>query len=119
MTDYSKSIKHLLRELAMEAYEKELSRGLAKLEKSFEEWRGGKINSGELSHRIHQYETGVSQELFKKYNEGKNDFNVAYAIVTGILDRKDVPEELLEGIDKHLRFYQSMKDDGELKLPGE
>ena len=65
-TDYSKNIEHLLRELAAEAYEKELSRELAKLEKGFEEWRDGKINSGELSHRIHQYEAGVSQELFKK-----------------------------------------------------
>ena len=119
MTDYSKRIKRLLRELAAEAYEKELSRELVKLEKSFEEWQDGKINSGELSHRVHQYETGVSRELFKKYNEDKFDFNVAYAIVTGILDRKDVPEELLEAIDKHLRFYESMKADGDLKLPGE
>jgi hypothetical protein len=119
MTDYSKRIKRLLRELAAEAYEKELSRELVKLEKSFEEWQDGKINSGELSHRVHQYETGVSRELFKKYNEDKFDFNVAYGIVTGILDRKDVPEELLEAIDKHLRFYESMNADGDLKLPGE
>lgn len=119
MNDYPKSIKRLLREYAAKAYEKELSRELAQLDDSFVEWRDGKINSGELSYRIHQYETGVSRELFKKYNEGKNDFNVAYAVVTGILDRKDVPGELLEAIDKHLRFYESMKDDGELKLPGE
>ena len=119
MTDYSKRIKRLLREFAVEAYEKELSRQLAKLDKSFEEWRDGKIISGELSYRIHQYEAGVSRELFKKYNEGKNDFNVAYAIVTGILDRDTMPGEVLEAIDKHLRFYESMKADGDLKLPGE
>ena len=119
MTDYSKRIKRLLREFTAEAYEKELSRELAKLDKSFEEWRDGKINSGELSYRIHQYETGASQELFKKYNEGKNDFNVAYAIVTEILDRDTIPKELLEAIAKHLRFYESMKADGDLKLPGE
>ena len=47
MTEYSKQIKRLLRELATDSYEKELSRELAKLEKSFEEWREGKINSGE------------------------------------------------------------------------
>lgn len=119
MTDYSKSIKRLLRELAAEAYEKELSRELTQLDKSFAEWREGKINSGELSDRIHQYETGASRELFKKYNEGKNDFNVAYAIITGILDREDVAEELLEAIDNHLRFYESLKDAGELRFPGE
>jgi len=119
MNDYPKSIKRLLREFAAEAYEKELSRELTRLDESFAEWRGGKINSGELSDRIHQYETGASRELFNKYNEGKNDFNVAYAIVTGILNREDVPEELIQAIDKHLRFYQSQKDDGELQMPGD
>jgi DNA primase large subunit len=119
MTDYSKRIKRLLRELVAEAYEKELSRKLTQLNESFAEWRDGKISSGELSHRIHQYETGASRELFKKYNEGKNDFNVAYAIVTGILDREDIPGEVIEAIDKHIRFYESLKDAGELRFPGE
>jgi hypothetical protein len=119
MNDYSKKIRRLLREFAAKSYEEELSRQLARLDESFAEWRDGKINSGELRDRIHQYETGASRELFNKYNQGRDDFNVAYAIVTGILDREDVPEELIQEIDKHLSFYQSMKDDGELKMPGE
>ncbi len=119
MNDYPKKIKRLLREFAAQAYEKELSRELARLDESFAEWRDGKINSGELSDRIHQYETGASRELFNKYNDGRNDFNVAYAIITEILDRQDVPEEVIQAIDKHLSFYQSMKDDGELRMPGE
>jgi hypothetical protein len=119
MAEYSKNVKRLLREFAAEAHEKELSRELARLDKSFSEWRAGKINSGELSYRIHQYETGASRELFNKYNEGENDFNVAYAIVTGILNRQDVPEELIEAIDKQISFYNSLKDTGELKLPRE
>jgi hypothetical protein len=118
MTEYSKHVKRLLRDLAAEAYEKELSRELTNLDKSFEEWREGKINSGELSHRIHQYEVGPSRELYNKYNDGQNDLNVAYAIVTSLLDRKDVPEELIEAIDKHLRFYELLKDSGELRFPG-
>jgi hypothetical protein len=119
VSDYPKKIKRLLKEFAAEAYEKELSRELTRLDDSFTEWRDGKINSGELSHRIHQYETGASRELFNRYNQGGDDFNVAYAIATGILDRKDVPEELIQAIDKHLSFYQSVKDAGELRMPGE
>jgi len=119
MTEYSKHVKRLLRELAAEAYEKELSRELAKLEKSFDDWREGRINSGELSDRIHQYEVGPSRDLYKKYNDGQNDFNVAFAIVTGLLDREEVPEQLMEAIDNHVRFYESLKDSGELRLPGE
>jgi hypothetical protein len=119
MTDYPKNIKRLLREFAAEAYEKELWRELARLDKSFSEWREGIINSGELSYHIHQYETGPSRELFNKYNEGENDFNVAYAIVTGILNRQDVPPELIGAIDKQISFYESLKNSGELRLPGE
>ena len=119
MTEYSKNVKRLLREFAAEAHERELSRELARLDKSFSEWREGMINSGELSYRIHQYETGASRELFNKYNEGKDDFNVAYAIVTGILNRQDAPEELIEAIDKQISFYESLKNAGELRLPGE
>ncbi len=45
--------------------------------------------------------------------------NVAYAIVTGLLDREKMPVELLEEIEGSLSFFQSMKDRGELKEPGE
>lgn len=119
MTEYSKHVKRLLRELAAEAYEKELSQALAKLYKRFEEWREGKINSGELSHRIHQHEVGPSRDLYNKYNDGPSDLNVAYAIVTGMLDREKIPEELIEAIDKQLRFYESLRDSGELTFPEE
>jgi len=119
MADYSKNVKRLLREFAAEAHEKELARELAQLDKSFSEWRDGKISSGELSYRIHQYETGPARQLFNKYNQGENDFNVAYAIVTDILNRQDVPDELIDAIDKEINFYESLKDAGKLRLPGE
>ncbi len=69
MQQYSKNIKRLLREYMMEAYDRELHRELAKLDRSFAEWRDGKLGSGELSYRVHQYELGPSRELYKKYNE--------------------------------------------------
>src|SRR5512136_99908 len=69
MNNYSKNIKRLLREYMTEAYERELHRELTKLDQSFAQWRAGAISSGELSHRIHQYETGPSRELYKQYNE--------------------------------------------------
>ncbi|MCB9135240.1 MAG: hypothetical protein H6636_07425 [Anaerolineales bacterium] len=119
MNNYPKHIKRLLRELAAEAYEKELARELTRLDKNFSEWREEKISSGELSYRVHQYETGASRELFHKYNQGENDFNVAYALVTGILNQQEIPGELIEAIDKQIRFYEALKNADELRLPGE
>ena len=119
MRKYSKAIKHLLHENALEAYERELHRELTKLDISVSEWRAGKIGSGELSYRIHQYETGVSKELYNRYNSGDDDLNVAYAIITGILSKNDVTPEVSEAIEASLGFYQSLKDHGELRMPGE
>jgi hypothetical protein len=118
MQQYPKNIKRLLREYMGEAYERELHRELVKLDLSFAEWRDGKISSGELSYQVHQYETGPSRELYKKYNDSPHDVNVAYAIVTGILKRDEIPSELLEVISNLLAFYQSLKEEGELREPG-
>ena len=115
MKDYSKNIKRLLREYMTEAYERELHRELTKLDQSFAQWRAGAISSGELSYRIHQYETGISRELYKQYNESPHEMTVAYAIVIGILDQRKVPLELLEAISGPLDFYRSLQERNELK----
>lgn len=119
MSDYPKPIRRLLRETMGQAYEKELRRELSNLDQSFAEWREGKIDSGELSHRIHQYEVGPARELYKLYNDTPPDMAVAYAIVTGILNRSEMSLELLKAIERPLDFYQSLKDRGELREPGE
>ena len=118
MTEYPKRIKRLLREAATAAHERELHRELGKLDHSFTEWRSGAISSGELSHLVHQYETGPSRELFNRYNSGQANLNVAYAIVTGILDESQVPPELLQALSTPLDFFRSLKERGELREPG-
>ncbi len=115
MKDYPKSIKRLLREYMTEAYERELHRELTKLDRSFAQWRNGTISSGELSYRVHQYETGPSREPYRQYNDSPHEMTVAYAIVIGILDESKVPPELLEAISGPLDFYRSLQERNELK----
>lgn len=117
MSDYPKAIKRKLHQYAAEAYENELHREMTKLDHHFEEWRSGRIGSGELSHRIHLYETGVSRKLFDKYNNSDPGINVAYAIATGILEKDEISPEVLLAIENALRFYQTLKDRNELQYP--
>jgi len=119
MNDYSKHIKRLLRKYAAQAYERELHRELKRLDQSFAAWRAGEIGDDELNRCIHQYETGPSRELFKRYNNGDPDMNVAYAIVTGILDESEVAAEVLEALQRPLAFYRKLKEEGNLQMPGE
>lgn len=115
--DYPKPIKKLIRHYMIEAYERELHRELTKLDQSFMEWRQGKISSGELSYRVHEYETGPSRALFKQYNGGQDDASVAYAIVVGILKQEEIPPELLEALENWLALYQSWKEKNRLAEP--
>ena len=117
MKDYPKRIKKLIREYMIEAYERELHRELTKLEISFEQWRNNEISNGEFSYRIHQYEVGSSKELYKKYNYGEADMNVAYAIAVGILNREEVPAVLLESLAGPLSFFEVLEARGDLRKP--
>ena len=106
MRDTSKRIKRLLREQAMLAHEEELRRALLPLAAAFEEWKKGDLGSGELSVKIHEFHQGPSRRLFNKYNDGPLDAVVAYAIVSGILDASQVPDELLEYLSTAIAFYK-------------
>ena len=105
---YTPKVKKLLRQFWIEAYERELHRELTALDQSFSEWREGRIRSDELSRRIHRYETGPSRELYRTYHGGEQDLVVASAIVSGVLDREEIPDALLDVLDAPIRFCASM-----------
>ena len=114
-----KHIKKLVRDLLAEAYERELQRELRKLDQSFAAWRAGAISGGELSHRVHQYDSGPSRQLFKRYNVTTPELPVAYAIVSGILKREEIPPDVLLALSGPLMFYEELKQRNELKEPDE
>ncbi len=104
MRKYPKSVRKAILEWAAEAHERELHRELTLLDHSFTEWRNGEIGSGELSYRVHEYDTGPTRELFKRYNSGFHDLNVASALVEGILTYEEIPAEVIEAIQDLLGF---------------
>lgn len=119
MTNYPRPDMRLIDEFKCEAHERELHRELTRLDQLFAAWRNGEIESGELSLRVHEFDTGPLRELFKKYNGPNQEMNVAYALVTGILSYEEVPEELVEALARQLAFYKDLKARNELRMPGE
>jgi hypothetical protein len=96
MNQPTKSVKRVLRALAAAAHEEELRRALLPVAAAFEEWRAGRLGSGELTVRIHEFHDGPARELHKTYNLGPLELAVAGAIVMGVLDKAAVPAEVLE-----------------------
>ena len=106
MREYPKKTKKLMRELAGQTYEEELRRALIPLSESFDRWKAGSTESWELSEMIHDFNREPARKLFVKYDGKMDDLMVASAIAKGILDRKEVPEELLEHLADLIEFCE-------------
>lgn len=106
MKSYSKKIKKLIRDYNGVAYEAELKHELRKLHVNFEAWRDEDITGGELSELIYKFTKGPSRALYLKYNGSWPDLNVAQAIVSGILEKDEMPSELIEGLGEMIKLLE-------------
>ena len=109
MHDVPKNVKQLLRKHAAAAHEEELRRALLPLAEAFKKWGEGQLGSGELSELIHEFHQGPARELWVRYNPGSTSnlvMPVAYAMVTGVLDRETIPPALLEHLARAIEFYE-------------
>jgi hypothetical protein len=106
MRELTKSLKRKLREQSMVAHEEELRRILLQLSGSFDEWKQGKVSGDEMVERVHIWHDGPARELWKKYNYGDAQSNVAHAIVTGVVDVKKVDPQLVEFLQPIMEMFQ-------------
>ena len=106
MKPYPKKIKKLIRHYAGVAYEEELKRELRKLHAHFEEWRDNDISSSELSDLIYAFTKGPARELYNRYNSSWLDLAVAQAIANGILERDELPKELVDSLSNAAQFAE-------------
>lgn len=98
-----------MREFAAAAHEEELRRALLPLRDTFQQWERGEVSSGELSDSIHQFHQGPARYLFVRYNTNRLEIPLAYAIVTGVVDKVKVPQELLEHLARAIDFYEEQQ----------
>ena len=103
---HSKSIRKKLRELKMEAHEREIKSHLLELSKKFDQWKQDKIGSGELSVHIHEYEKGPSKWMFGFYNNLDPETNIARAVAIGLFSRDEVPDEIIEIIENQISYFE-------------
>lgn len=110
MADYSKKERAELRRLASEAYERELDRHLAELDKSFSEWRRGKLPSSELSNIIHEFHQHTARDVWSTYQVPDESMLVARAIAMGIISEDEVPVTLREKLRDSSALFTERKE---------
>lgn len=107
MVEFSKKQRAKLRELAGEAYERELGQHLGELEKSFAAWRRGEMFSSELSREIHEFHQHAAREVWSAYQLPHDESTiVARALASGLLKPAEVPAELREKLKQQMARYQ-------------
>ncbi len=111
MADYAKRELAKLRELASEAYERELGEHLAELEKSFAAWRRGKLLSSELSSEIHEFHQNAARDVFSSYQLPHPAMIVARAIAAGFLKEGEVPESLQAKLKEEIAVIRRIRSD--------
>jgi hypothetical protein len=104
----SKAIRRRLRDLARQAYARELGAELGKLEADFARWRSGEINPFELSDCIHRFHEGRSRELYVFYDPRDPEVSVARAVGQRILERSEVPPEILAALEGKIEYFARM-----------
>jgi hypothetical protein len=111
MRPIPKGIKRHLSTLVGQAYENELARELETLAAQVDEWRAGRLGAGELAHWIHQYDTGPLREMYKRYNSGYHELQIAGALQEGLLQESDIPEEVWPYLQGALAFIKTHTDE--------
>ena len=109
MKPLPKHLRRELREKTAQAHEAALRRALEPLADSFDAWRAGTLDSGELSDRIHAFHQGPARKLFSFYTGDIPEIAVAHALVTGLLPRTTVSAELQQAIGNAIEFCESQE----------
>ena len=104
MRDYSKAQKREMRRLAGIAHERELTREMSVLSDSFAAWQRSEFTVFDLEGRIHRFLTGPAKQLQLFYTARNDDFKVARAIASGVLNRDEVDPDLLVALRDSIDF---------------
>ena len=107
MQDAPRQIRRLVREWARIAHERDLRKALGELRIQFGRWEHGDISSFELNEFVHQFHQESSREIWKRYTTNHLEPAVASAVVAGILQREELPAELVKHIAGLIEFYEA------------
>ena len=91
---FTKAERKTLRDLAGEAYARELDQALQDLASLFTDWRAKRIDGFALADAIHRFHEGPAQELWSRYEALRPDLAVRLALDGGVLRGADLPPGL-------------------------
>ncbi len=104
---YSKEVRHHLRGLADESFDRELGQNLARLRGPLGRWEKHEISSTELDEFVHGLQDG-SRRIFNLHESLKADQIVARLLASGVLTEDEVPEFVREAVSGWVKFFRDV-----------
>jgi len=80
------------------------------LDRSFSEWRRGKLLSSELSKEIHEFHQHAARDVWSAYQVPDEAMLVARAIALRILSEEEVPAALREKLRDSVAVFGKRKE---------
>lgn len=99
----------VLRQLAQEAWEQELSDALEALFEDFCRWTDHGMSAFDLTDRIHEFHQGLARDLYKRYTLLPPRAAVAYAIARGALGDACLEAELLAKLAPEIEAFRDQE----------
>jgi hypothetical protein len=109
VADFSKRERAELRRLAADVYEWELRGELEVLDKSFSDWRRGKLLSSELSDAIHEFHQHAARDIWSMYQTLKDPELVARGIALGAISDDALSAELRDKIKPLSNHFREVR----------
>jgi len=105
----TKKTSKKLKELKLTAYQRELDEHLSKLSAKFNDWKNKKITAMELRDHIYDFDKGPSTKISGFYDHFDDHICVARAVAIGLLKKEEVPENILESIDRNIDSFRGLE----------
>jgi hypothetical protein len=106
-SEWTKSQRRLLRELAVRAYDRELARELGALEGDFAQWRREEIDVHQLNEQIHRFHNGPARRLYLNYTDTHFETMVGAALSRGVLTEEETTPEILKALKSYIELARN------------
>ncbi len=96
-----------IRKLAGKMWEKELENELGEIRKSLEAMAGGEKTPSQVAEDIHEFHEGTYRKLLEINQTHEPVLLLGRAVVKGLLEEKNIPEEAAPLVKKAILFYRT------------
>ena len=105
---FTRNERRELRQLAAEAYRRELDVPLRDLASAFRDWERGRIDPVQLCDLLHEFHDGDCRRIWGTHQRLKPEQSVARAVAMDVLRRTELSPAILTRLDRTIAAFREL-----------